>query len=99
MTRIKMYIGTESREMRISRIQSNRLRLIGVLTVMSLVEWAVVCMGYYIDIPVGLMIVNIVCVVFNMPLIWWLVSLWWSQYKREKEIRKQNERRLKGGML
>lgn len=82
-------MSTESSEMRISRIQSNRLRLAGVLTLMSLIEWAVTCMGYYVEIPLWLMIANIVCLMFNMPLIWWLMSLWWEQRKRDKEIRKQ----------
>ncbi len=95
-SRVQTFIGssTESREMRISRVQSYRLRLIGVLTLMSAVEWTVLCMGYYVEIPLWLMIASIVCIFFNMPLIWWLVSLWWEQRKREKMIRKQaNERR------
>lgn len=87
--RVKTFIGTESREMRISRVQSARLRLIGVLTFMSLIEFSTICMAYYVEVPLWLMIASIVCVVFNMPLIWWLSSLWWEQRKREKELRRQ----------
>lgn len=89
--RVKTFIGTstESREMRISRIQANRLRLIGVLTLMSVVEFAVIYMSYYTEIPLWLLVASVVCVMFNAPLIWWLLSLWWEQRKRENQIRKQ----------
>lgn len=87
--RVKTFIGTESREMRISRIQSARLRLIGVLTFMSLIEFSTIGMAYYVEIPLWLMIASIICVVLNMPLIWWLCSLWWEQRQHEKELRRQ----------
>ena len=89
---------TESREKRISRVQSMRLRLAGLLTVFSLIELAVLCMGYYTEVPYWLMVANIVCIFFNFPLIMWLMSVWNEQRKREDAIRKNQERRRKEGV-
>ena len=95
MAQVLTFIGTstETSEMRINRIQANRLRLICVLTFMEVIYLTVICMGYYTPIPLWLMVVNVVCVIFNMPLIWWLGSLWWDQRTRENEIREQVNRR------
>ena len=88
-----VYPQIGSREKRIEGIQRGRVRTIAVLTLMSLVEWGVVCMSYYVDVPRWLIIVNVACVFFNVPLIWWLGGLWWEQRKREKEIERQYKNR------
>lgn len=66
---------------RISRIQENRLIAAGVLTVFSVIYMCVICMALYISIPMWLVTVNIVCLLFNVPLIWWLLSLYIAQRK------------------
>ena len=67
---------------RIQRIQEARLILIGVLSFFSVIYMSVICFSLYIDIPMWLITLNIVCLFFNMPLIWWLLSLYIEQRKR-----------------
>lgn len=74
---------------RMQACQSGRLRLMAILTGLSLVEWFIICMSYYVEIPFWLIILNVVCLLFNATLIWWLASLYFERRKREKEIRKQ----------
>lgn len=67
---------------RIHRIQEARLILIGVLSFFSVIYMSVICFSLYIDIPMWLITLNIVCLLFNAPLIWWLLSLYIEQRKR-----------------
>lgn len=67
---------------RIQRIQEARLILIGVLSLSSVIYMSVICFSLYIDIPMWLITLNIVCLLFNVPLIWWLLSLYIEQRKR-----------------
>lgn len=92
MATYSFQIDGSSRESRVATLQKYRLIAIGVLTLMSLVEWCVVMLSYYMAVPVWLVVVNIVCVFFNVPLIWWLSSLWLDVRKRENQIRKQYKR-------
>jgi len=96
MTGTVFYPYSESREKRIAGIQRNRLLVMGVLTVMTLIEWSVICMSYYTSVPLWLIVANVFCVLINPFLIWWLGGLWWEQRKRNKEIERQYK---KGGML
>ena len=81
------YVFTESREKRVARVQRWRMQLTLVLTLMSLVELTVVCMGYYTEVPFWLMMLCIVCVFLNLPLILWLVSVWKDRRNREERIK------------
>lgn len=92
MATYSFQIDGSSRESRVATLQKYRLIAIGVLTLMSLVEWCVVMLSYYMTVPVWLVVVNIVCVFFNVPLIWWLSSLWLDVRKREKAIQKRSWR-------
>lgn len=84
------YILTEeSRERRVARVQRIRMQLVVVLTLMSLIELAVLCMGYYTEVPFWLVVLCIVCVLLNLPLILWLGSMWQDSRKREERIKKQ----------
>ena len=84
------YILTEeSRELRVARVQRIRMQLVVVLTLMSLIELAVLCMGYYTEVPFWLVVLCIVCVFLNLPLILWLGSMWLDSRKREERIKKQ----------
>lgn len=84
------YILTEeSRERRVARVQRIRMQLVVVLTLMSLIELAVLCMGYYTEVPFWLVVLCIVCVLLNLPLILWLCSMWQDSRKREERIKKQ----------
>ena len=67
---------------RISKIQENRLIVAGILSVFSLIYMCVICMAYYVSIPMWLVAINIVCLFFNVPLIWWLMSLYIEQRKK-----------------
>lgn len=87
------YVFTESREKRVARVQRWRMQLTLVLTLMSLVELTVVCMGYYTEVPFWLCLLCIICVFCNLPLILWLGSLWLDSRKREERIRKQSMNR------
>jgi len=89
MTGTVFYPYSESREKRIAGIQRNRLLVIGVLTLMTLIEWSVICMSYYTSVPLWLIVANVFCVLINPFLIWWLCSLWLDVRKRENQIRKQ----------
>lgn len=79
----------ESRERRVARVQRMRMQLVVVLTLMSLIELAVLCMGYYTEVPFWLMMLCVVCVFLNLPLILWLCSMWLDSRKREERIKKQ----------
>lgn len=72
---------------RIQRVQEKRLALSGVLSVFSVIYMSVLCMALYISIPMWLVVINIVCLFFNMPLIWWLMSLYVEQRKRMNNVK------------
>ena len=72
---------------RIQRIQENRLVLSGVLSVFSVIYVCVLCMALYVSIPMWLVMINIACLLFNMPLIWWLMSLYVEQRKRMNNVK------------
>ena len=78
-----------SRERKVATMQRKRVTTIAVLIFMTLIEWATICMSYYTFIPFWWLITNVICVMFNVPLIWWLCSLWLDVRKRENQIRKQ----------
>lgn len=67
---------------RISKIQENRLIVAGILSVFSVIYFCVLCMALYISIPMWLIAINIACLFFNVPLIWWLLSLYVEQRKK-----------------
>lgn len=67
---------------RISEVQENRLIVAGILSVFSVIYFCVLCMALYISIPMWLVVVNIACLFINVPLIWWLLSLYVEQRKR-----------------
>lgn len=67
---------------RISEVQENRLIVAGVLSVFSVIYFCVLCMALYISIPMWLVVVNIACLFINVPLIWWLLSLYVEQRKK-----------------
>ena len=72
---------------RIQRVQEKRLVLSGVLSVFSVIYVCVLCMAYYVSIPMWLVVINIACLFFNMPLIWWLMSLYVEQRKRMNNVK------------
>ena len=72
---------------RIQRVQEKRLALSGVLSVSSVIYMSVLCMALYVSIPMWLIAINIVCLFFNMPLIWWLMSLYIEQRKRMNNVK------------
>ena len=72
---------------RIQRVQEKRLALSGVLSVFSVIYMSVLCMALYVSIPMWLIAINIVCLFFNMPLIWWLMSLYVEQRKRMNNVK------------
>lgn len=72
---------------RIQRVQEKRLALSGVLSVSSVIYMSVLCMALYVSIPMWLVVINIVCLFFNMPLIWWLMSLYIEQRKRMNNVK------------
>lgn len=72
---------------RIQRVQEKRLALSGVLSVFSVIYMSVLCMALYVSIPMWLVVINIVCLFFNMPLIWWLMSLYVEQRKRMNNVK------------
>ena len=72
---------------RIQRIQEKRLILSSILSVFSVIYLFVICMAYYVSIPMWLVMINIACLLFNMPLIWWLMSLYLEQRKRMNNVK------------
>lgn len=74
---------------RMQACQEGRLRLMAILTGLSLLELFVIGMSYYVNIPFGLIILCLVCILFNAPLIFWLASLYVERRNRESEIKKQ----------
>lgn len=72
---------------RIQRVQENRLVLSGVLSVFSVIYVCVLCMALYVSIPMWLVVINIACLFFNVPLIWWLMSLYIEQRKRMNNVK------------
>lgn len=72
---------------RIQRVQEKRLALSGVLSVFSVIYMSVLCMALYVSIPMWLVVINIVCLFFNVPLIWWLMSLYVEQRKRMNNVK------------
>ena len=72
---------------RIQRVQEKRLALSGVLSVFSVIYMSVLCMALYVSIPMWLVVINIACLFFNMPLIWWLMSLYIEQRKRMNNVK------------
>lgn len=74
-----------SRSQSVTNVQAWRKNLIIVLTMMSMVEMSAVCAGYYWPMPYWLMVANIVCVMFNFPLILWLATLYFERRAREKK--------------
>ena len=67
---------------RISEVQENRLIVAGILSVFSVIYFCVLCRALYISIPMWLVVVNIACLFINVPLIWWLLSLYVEQRKK-----------------
>lgn len=67
---------------RISRVQENRLIVAGILSVFSVIYFCLLSMALYINIPMWLIAINIACLFINVPLIWWLLSLYVEQRKR-----------------
>ena len=63
-------------------VQENRLIVSGILSVFSVIYMCVISMALYISIPMWLVVVNIACLFINMPLIWWLLSLYVEQRKK-----------------
>lgn len=71
----------------IQRVQEKRLIVSGILSVFSVIYVCVLCMGYYVSIPMWLVVINIACLFFNVPLIWWLMSLYIEQRKRMNNVK------------
>lgn len=71
----------------IQRVQEKRLILSGILSVFSVIYVCVLCMAYYVSIPMWLVVINIACLFFNVPLIWWLMSLYIEQRKRMNNVK------------
>lgn len=67
---------------RISRIQEKRLITAGILSAFSALYLCVICMSLYISIPMWLVVINIACLMFNVPLILWLMELYVAQRKK-----------------
>ena len=72
---------------RIQRVQENRVIGIGVLSVFSVIYVCALCMAYYVSIPMWLVVINIARLFFNVPLIWWLMSLYIEQRKRMNNVK------------
>lgn len=93
MTGTSIYLGTPtawtrslSREKRVATRQANRVRTIAVLTLLSLIEGAAIVMGSF---PEWLSFTGAVCILINLILIGRLVQLWYREWQRENQIRKQ----------
>jgi hypothetical protein len=71
----------------IQRVQEKRLIVSGILSVFSVIYVCVLCMAYYVSIPMWLVVINIACLFFNVPLIWWLMSLYIEQRKRMNNVK------------
>lgn len=71
----------------IQRVQEKRLIVSGILSVFSVIYVCVLCMAYYVSIPMWLVVINIACLFFNIPLIWWLMSLYIEQRKRMNNVK------------
>lgn len=67
---------------RISRIQEKRLIIAGILSVFSVIYMCVNCMALYIHIPMWLVVINFTCLFFNLPIIYWILSLYVEQRKK-----------------
>ena len=67
---------------RISRIQENRLIVAGILSVCSVIYLFVICMAYYVTVPMWLFGINLLCLFINIPLIWWVLTFYVEQRKR-----------------
>lgn len=83
-------VAWASREKRVATRQANRVRTIAVLTILSLIEGAVMYMGI---METWLAAVAAVCIFINIPLIVWLGRLWLRDNRREEQIRKQYNKR------
>lgn len=81
-----MVVNLEKNQ-QIQRVQEKRLVLSGVLSVFSVIYVCVLCMAYYVSIPMWLVVINIACLLFNVPLIWWLMSLYIEQRKRMNNVK------------
>ena len=71
----------------IQRVQEKRLIVSGILSVFSVIYVCVLCMAYYVSIPMWLVVINIACLFFNIPLTWWLMSLYIEQRKRMNNVK------------
>ena len=69
---------------RIHRIQENRLIVMGILSVCTVVEFSVIILSYYVTMPMWLILINVFCILLNMPLIMWLLELYINQRKRDR---------------
>lgn len=80
-------VANLQKNQQIQRVQENRLIVIGVLSVFSVIYMSVLCMALYVSIPMWLVVINIACLFFNVPLIWWLMSLYVEQRKRMNNVK------------
>lgn len=71
----------------IQRVQEKRLIVSGILSVFSVIYVCVLCMAIYVSIPMWLVVINIACLFFNVPLIWWIMSLYIEQRKRMNNVK------------
>lgn len=83
-------ISEEERLRRTIQTQRGRIKIILTLSGMSAVEFATIIMSYYCTIPFWLIVVNIACIMFNFPLIYWLCHLYIERNKLEKERRNKS---------
>ena len=80
-------VANFEKNQQIQRVQEDRLIVIGVLSVFSVIYMSVLCMALYVSIPMWLIAINIVCLFFNVPLIWWLMSLYVERRKRMNNVK------------
>lgn len=69
---------------RIQRIQEARLIVVGVLSFFSAIYMTVICFSSYIDIPMWILALNVIFLMLNAPLIWWLLALYIETKKNNK---------------
>lgn len=73
-------------EKRVATRQANRVKTISALIILSLIEGAAIKMGTFAE---WLTFTGAVCIFINVILIGRLLRLWFREWQREDEIRKQ----------
>lgn len=73
-----------TRMYKIQRIQEKRLIVMAILSVITVVEFSVIILSYYVTVPMWLIVINIVCILCNVPFICLVLELYVHQRKRDK---------------